>query len=304
MRVKNSLAVIGACVATVFASAVSVGVGSAQAAPACPNLHVVAIPGTWETSTEADTRPGPGMLAAVTDPLPSTARVDYVTYAATAFPWEAEVYGASKREAVDNARAIIADAAQRCGNTNFAIIGYSQGADAAGDLAAEIGTGLGVVPPSRIVAVGLLSDPRRSEGDTLIGPPVIGNGAGGPRIGGFGMVTPQTRTFCAVGDLYCSTPKDDFVTRLAGFLAQNSSPLAPLTGRYTQEALTIVQDLIAAGGVPTLQAQSSDGANQDRAEKLTQFYESQVHQDYRGYVVDRNGATATSWMANWLRSLA
>ncbi|WP_433608793.1 cutinase family protein [Prescottella agglutinans] len=304
MRVKKSLAVLGACVATVFGSVVAVGAGTAQAAPACPNLQVVAIPGTWETTSDPGAHRGPGMLGAVTGGLPASVGVDYVTYAATAFPWETEVYGASKRQAVDSARGIIADVAQRCGNTNFALVGYSQGADAAGDLAAEIGTGLGVVPPSRIAAVGLLSDPRRSESDTLVGPWVVGNGAGGPRVGGFGLVTPQTRTFCAVGDLYCSTPKDDFVTRMAGFLAQNSSPEAPMTGRYVQEAMAIVQDLMAAGGMPTLQAQSSDTANEDRVDKLDRFYRSQVHQDYVTYVVDPSGATATSWLANWLRSKA
>ncbi|RVW02567.1 cutinase family protein [Rhodococcus spongiicola] len=304
MRVKRVLSGFGACVVTAFGSVVAVGTGTAQAAPSCPDLHVVAIPGTWETTTDPGAQRGPGMLGAVTDPLPVSVGVDYVTYAATAFPWETEVYGASKRQAVDNARGIIADIAQRCDNTNFALVGYSQGADAAGDLAAEIGTGLGVVPASRMVAVGLLSDPRRSEGDTLIGPPVVGNGSGGPRIGGFGMVTPQTRTFCVAGDLYCSTPKDDFVTRMAGFLAQNSSPVAPLTGKTMQEAIAIAEDLNAAGGMAALDAQSSDGANQDRVERLSEFYGSQVHQDYRRYVVDSNGATATSWLANWLSSLA
>ncbi|WP_137722851.1 cutinase family protein [Prescottella subtropica] len=304
MGVKKSLTVLGACAATIFGSIVSVGAGTAQAAPECPNLQVVAIPGTWETTTDPGEHRGPGMLAAVTNPLPSSVGVTYVPYAATAFPWETEVYGASKRQAVDNARGVIADVAQRCGNTRFAIVGYSQGADAAGDLAAEIGTGTGVVSPTRLAAVGLLSDPRRSETDILVGPSVVGNGAGGPRVGGFGWATPQTRTFCVVGDLYCSTPKDDFVTRLAGFLAQNSSPQAQQSGRYIQEAVSIVQDLMAAGGMPTLQAESSDTAQEDRAEKLDRFYRSQAHQDYANYVVDRNGATATSWLTNWLRSMA
>lgn len=304
MRLRKTLAAFVASAAMVPAAVVSIGAGAAQAAPVCPNLQVVAIPGTWETTTDPGEHRGPGMLAAVTDPLPSSVGVTYVSYAATAFPWETEVYGASKRQAVDNARGVIADVAQRCGNTRFAIVGYSQGADAAGDLAAEIGTGTGVVPATRIAAVGLLSDPRRSETDILVGPPVIGNGAGGPRVGGFGWVTPQTRTFCVVGDLYCSTPKDDFVTRLAGFLAQNSSPQAQQSGRYVQEAVAIVQDLMAAGGMPTLQAESSDTATEDRAEKLEAFYRSQAHQDYSTYVVDRNGATATSWLANWLRSMA
>lgn len=304
MRVKKSLAVVGASVAAMVGSVVAVGAGTAQAAPACPDLQVVAIPGTWETTTDTGEQRGPGMLGAVTDRLPSSTGVAYVPYAATAFPWETEVYGASKRQAVGNARGIIADVARRCGNTEFAIIGYSQGADAAGDLAAEIGTGTSVVSPSRITAVGLLSDPRRSQGDTLVGPPVVGDGAGGPRVGGFGLVTPQVRTFCVIGDLYCSTPKDDFVTRMAGFVAQNSSPVAPLAGRYVQEAMAIVNDVVEAGGVPTLQTESSDGAKQDRADKYEQFYDSQAHQDYAAYVVDPSGATATSWLANWLRSKA
>lgn len=294
----------GASAAMIFGTMVSIGAGTAQAAPECPNLHVVAIPGTWETTTDPGASRGPGMLGVVTDPLPSSVGVDYVTYAATAFPWETEVYGASKRQAVDNARGIIADVAQRCGNTRFALIGYSQGADAAGDLAAEIGTGTSVVPPTRIAAVGLLSDPRRSATDLLVGPPVAGDGAGGPRIGGFGWVTPQTRTFCVVGDLYCSAPQDDFILRMAGFLAQNSSPQALMTGRYVEEGMAIVQDLMAAGGVPTLQAQSSDTANEERADKIDRFHQSHAHHDYPRYVVDRSGATATSWLTNWLRSLA
>ncbi|MEV0947030.1 cutinase family protein [Rhodococcus sp. NPDC049939] len=303
MGVRNSLVAVGTCVAAVFASAVSVG--TAHAAPDCPDLHVVAIPGTWETSDDpAESTPHPGLLSAVTDGLPSSVKVDYVTYAATAFPWESEVYGASKRQAVDNARWIIEDAAKRCGNTNFALIGYSQGADAAGDLAAEIGTGLGVVPPSRIAAVGLLSDPRRSPTDALVGPPVAGSGAGGPRIGGFGWVSQNTRTFCAYGDLYCSTPQDDFVTRLAGFLAQASDPSWALLGQYQQEILAIWNDLMAAGGMPTLMAQLDDESNERRVDELQKFYESNAHQDYTRYAVDSSGTSATTWLRNWLRSMA
>lgn len=89
------------------------------------------------------------MLAPVTNGLPGSVRTDYVTYSATAFPWESNVYAKSKQQAVDNARGMIGAMAASCGDTRFAIVGYSQGADAAGDLAAEIGTGIGVVPDSR-----------------------------------------------------------------------------------------------------------------------------------------------------------
>ncbi|MET9286666.1 cutinase family protein [Nocardia beijingensis] len=285
-------------------SCVGPGSGPAVAEPDCPSMYVVAIPGTWETTDRPDgERPGPGMLAGVTNGLPPSVRVDYVSYAATAFPWESEVYGASKREAVDNARGMIGAMARSCGATKIALLGYSQGADAAGDLAAEIGTGLGVVPPQRIAAVGLISDPRRSPTDALVGPPVGGAGAGGPRIGGFGWVTPQTRTICAVGDLYCATASDDFVTRFAGFLAQTSHPDPAYLWRYQLEMGAIMGDLMSNGGITLLQSQLSESANQERARLLDEFYRSQAHTAYGSYRVG-DGATALSWMRDWLASLA
>lgn len=63
----------------------------------------------------------------MTNGLPGSVRTDYVSYAATALPWEGEVYGRSKREAVNAARGLIADMAARCGATRFALVGYSQG---------------------------------------------------------------------------------------------------------------------------------------------------------------------------------
>ena len=265
---------------------------------------MVAIPGTWETSDKPDHRPTPGMLSAVTNGLSSNIRTDYVAYAATAFPWEADVYGRSKHEAENNARGMIKAMAEQCGATKIALIGYSQGADAAGDVAAEIGTGVGVVPPNRVAAVGLLSDPRRSTTDAQVGPFVGGAGAGGPRVGGFGLVSAQTRTICAAGDLYCSTASDDFVTRFAGFLAQTSDPSPAQLWRYQEEGVAIINDLQAHGGIPTLQNQLSDQANHQRQMQLETFYRSQVHQDYRSYVVDSNGTTATQWMHNWLQDVA
>ncbi|CAM2912249.1 cutinase family protein [Skermania piniformis] len=274
------------------AGVIGIGVGPAQADPGCPAFYVAAIPGTWDTS-EALGRSG--LLAPAVNGLPSSIRTEFVPYAATAFPWETDVYAKSKQEAVDHARAMIGAVAQQCPETRIGLIGYSQGADAAGDLAAEIGTGLGVVAPARLVAVGLISDPRRSAGDTLIGPQVGGQGASGPRPGGFGFVTPALRTFCASGDLYCSTADDDFVTRFAGFVAQSSDLNPANAGRYQQEAGVIVRDLVHAGGVPQLQSQLTDQANEERAEKLAAFYRSGVHADYD---------YATAWLHSWLSGLS
>lgn len=299
MQFKKIAAALGACAAV--ASGLVFGGGAAAAAPGCPSLYVVAIPGTWETGH--DRKPQPGMLSGVTRGLPSSAKVDYVTYAATAFPWEGDIYGSSKKEAVDNARGMITAMAQRCGATKIALIGYSQGADAAGDLAAEIGTGLGPVAPDRISGVGLLSDPRRSPTDIQVGPPAPGAGAGGPRVGGFGWLTDRTRTICARDDLYCATAPDDFVTRFAGFLAQSSDANPANFWRYQLEMGVIMGDLMAHGGFATLQSQLTDSANQQRAKELEEFYNSNAHTKYGSYPVG-GGQTAVSWMHNWLAGMA
>lgn len=299
MQFKRVAAALGACAAV--ASGLVFGGSAANAAPGCPSLYVVAIPGTWETGH--DKRPSPGMLAEVTNGLPRSAEVDYVTYAATAFPWEGDIYGASKNEAVTNARGLISAMAERCGATNIAIVGYSQGADAAGDLAAEIGTGLGAIRPERISGVGLISDPRRAPTDIQVGPAAPGAGAGGPRVGGFGWLSDRTRTVCIPDDLYCATAQDDFVTRFAGFLAQSSDPNPANIWRYQMEVGAIVSDLMSQGGLPTLQAQLSDGANEQRVKDLETFYRSESHVSYGSYRVG-NGQTALSWMHNWISDMA
>ncbi|WP_167837761.1 cutinase family protein [Nocardia altamirensis] len=299
MQLKKVVAALGAS-ATVLSGLVF-GTGSVSAAPGCPSLYVVAIPGTWETGK--DKKPQPGMLAGVTRNLPRSTEVDYVTYAATAFPWEGEVYGKSKKEAVDNARGLISDMAQECGATKIALVGYSQGADAAGDLAAEIGSGQSVVAPDRIAGVGLISDPRRSPTDTQVGVPAPGAGAGGARVGGFGWISDRTRSICALDDLYCATAPDDFVTRFAGFLAQASDANPANMWRYQIEAGNIMNDLFASGGVPTLQSQLTESANEQRAKDLERFYKSQAHTLYGSYPVG-GGQTAISWMHNWIAGMA
>ncbi|MFJ4654194.1 cutinase family protein [Nocardia sp. NPDC088792] len=292
----------------IAASAIAAGLPAVTGAPPaaaapgdCPALNVIAVPGTWETSRED---PRQGMLAQVTVGLPDTVRTDYVSYAATALPWEGEVYGRSKREAVDNARSLLAAMALRCSATRFALIGYSQGADAAGDLAAEIGTGAGVVPPDRVAAVGLLSDPRRSPADVLVGPPVPGGGVNGARPGGFGWLSPRVRTFCATGDLYCSVPDDDLAGRLAGFLTQLSAPDPSQAGNYARTLQDILSDALLPGWSATLTAPPGDPAAEQWAQQAQQFLTSGVHQSYPSYVVGGNGVSATAWLHNWLAEVS
>nr|WP_300397351.1 cutinase family protein [uncultured Rhodococcus sp.] len=284
MRVNKLFATVGVIGAVVAGISVSASPTAVADPGDCPSLYVVAVPGTWETSSGA--APKPGMLTQVTDRLASSdIRTDYVSYPATAFPWEGGIYGESRAVATANAGSMIKAMADRCGATRFGIIGYSQGADAAGDLAASIGSGLGVVPADRVAAVGLISDPKRSDSDALVGPDVVGTGVGGPRVGGFGAVSPVVRTFCAVGDLYCSTPKDDYVARLAGFLAVSSNPDPDVVAETQQDVGVLLGDIASAGGLPVLQGQLSDQANEQRRREIEAFYRSGVHQEYGSYAV-------------------
>ncbi|RMI34434.1 cutinase family protein [Nocardia stercoris] len=275
--------------------------GTAAADSGCPSVDVVAVPGTWETGDQKNQAViGGGMLAGVTDGLPGSMQVDYISYPATAFPWEGAVYGSSKDVAVKNAEGVIKDMAARCAATKFAILGYSQGADAAGDVAARIGTGRGVIPANRVTAVGLLSDPSRSPADTQVGPQVPGSGAAGTRPGGFGVLTDRVRTICVDGDLYCSTPEGDYLTRAIGFAAELSAVNPGDLGRLVADGNSLVGDILANGGIPMLQnAIGNDQGNRERVEKLAEFYGAGAHTSYGTYDVG-GGESALQWMHQWI----
>ncbi|MEV6773698.1 cutinase family protein [Nocardia sp. NPDC051030] len=297
-----------ACGAAVSAVAVAAGILTAtgqpiaSAAPTdCPDLYVVAVPGTWETSNED---PHQGMLSQVTRGLPGNVRTDYVSYAATAMPWEGQVYGRSKREGVDNARQLVSGMANLCGATKIALLGYSQGADAAGDLAAEIGTGLGTIRPERVAAVGLIADPRRSPTDDLVGPPVPGVGAAGTRAGGFGWLSSKVRTFCAEGDLYCSLARDDLAGRLAGLATQLSAPDVLQIGSYLLNLQSILSEALMPGYTAFMDAAPDNPPSEQWVKQLQAFLKSGAHQSYPRYVVDNDGNTATSWLHGWLAGIA
>lgn len=70
----------------------------------------------------------------------------------------------------------------------YAILGYSQGALVAGNVAATL-------KDPRFINVYLIADPARSKQDTLIGPPVLGEGIFGQRV-----VGPKAYQFAAAGD--------------------------------------------------------------------------------------------------------
>lgn len=210
--------------------AILAGAPPAHAAPtACPGIDAVAIPGTTETDPHADPTRPIGILGSILEPLKRHSHRTLSTYYT---PYPAAIFGgtdqggyqASKQAGIDSASAHMKTLAHRCPNTKFLLTGYSQGADAAGDLAAAIGHNKGAVPADRILGVGLVADPSQSPVDQpTIGLLHPGMGFAGVRTGGFGALAERNAvlSICAPLDYYCNLPQNDLVMRFIGHLGSH-----------------------------------------------------------------------------------
>ncbi|MFI7167228.1 cutinase family protein [Rhodococcus erythropolis] len=184
----------------------------ASATPSgCADVLAVMTPGTWETTSDADPRVPVGMLAAVGNTLKTTygntVELFYTPYAASAFD-QGKTYGDSKITAIDAINDKVSTVAAKCPQTTFIFSGYSQGADATGDITSSIGNGKGPISADKVLAVGLLADPGRgTDGESVVGPQLAGTGIADPRPQGMGTLTRRVATICDPKDLYCSIDK-------------------------------------------------------------------------------------------------
>ncbi len=202
----------------------------AHAAPTdCVSTFNLFIPGTWETDETADPSQPVGMLKPVADALENThgsaVEVYTLPYMARAFD-NGHTYADSKADAVSKATQVLADVANSCPRTKFTMIGYSQGADAAGDIASDIGNGRGPIDASRVLAVGLLADPGAgTKGAATVGPRTSGQGIADPRPQGMGALSGRVASICDPGDLYCSIEKGSspLLGSLGSILSESSS---------------------------------------------------------------------------------
>lgn len=207
----------------------------------CPDVQLVSIPGTWESSPQLDpvnpTQFPIALLLNVTNPIRGqfgTDRMEIYTVPYTAQfhnPLSADKqmsYNDSRAEGTRNAVQAITDMNNRCPLTGYVLVGFSQGAVIAGDIAGDIGNGRGPVDADLVLGVTLIADGRRQAGVGLdIGPNPPGQGAEitlhevpmldemgltmtGPRPGGFGLLNDRTNEICATGDLICSAPDEAF----------------------------------------------------------------------------------------------
>lgn len=201
-------------VTVLVGSAGLTGAGIASAAPAkCAPVFNLFIPGTWETDQTADPNQPVGMLAPIAEALETknSGRVQNYTlpYMARAFD-NGRTYADSKKDAISRAETVLRSYREQCSTAKFTITGYSQGADAAGDLASAIGNGRGPVPAESVLAVGLLADPGSgTSGSATVGPRSAGEGIGDPRPDGMGALSGRVASICDPGDMYCSIDKQD-----------------------------------------------------------------------------------------------
>lgn len=207
----------------------------------CPDVQLISIPGTWESSVHLDpfnpVQFPAALLLNVTNPIREqfgTDRLEVFTVPYTAQfhnPFSADKqmsYNDSRAEGTRAAVQAITDMNNRCPLTSYVLIGFSQGAVIAGDIASDIGNGRGPVDHDLVLGVTLIADGRRQAGagqELPSNPP--GQGAEitlhevptlsslgltmtGPRPGGFGMLNDRTYQICAPGDLICAAPESAF----------------------------------------------------------------------------------------------
>ncbi|MEU1980399.1 cutinase family protein [Nocardia sp. NPDC019395] len=260
------------------------GPSSGVSVTACPALYALGVQGTGESSPDAAPTTDTGMLSTVFRPLmaaiPEEGLVQraYVPYESSfggidggnATPYSDSVSGGLIR-----LRTMATAVAQRCPETRFAIVGYSQGAHVASVFAQEVGQGQGPLPEDKIAAVALIGDPTRTPGAPLFPgapgkanpDPVPGTDGGqtatiaalpqAPATGGgiapnrdaaedFGALTGRVASFCAAGDLACDVPEGAPILKaVAGVVGQaklsGGDPIASLASVAQALAFTSIK---------------------------------------------------------------
>ncbi|PKV77863.1 Cutinase [Nocardia fluminea] len=247
-----------ALIMTVLCAVMCVQAGrvSAKEPSRCAPFTALMAPGTWETTATADPAVPIGMLAPVGNGLAAAlgeaVDVRYVPYAASAFD-QGLTYSQSKDTLLAALREMLSGL---CASTKVMIAGYSQGADGAGDVVADIGNGRGPISAERVIGVGLLADPKRDPSTTTaLGPHAPGRGLAGIRPGGFGQLSPVVRTICLDGDLYCSIREgaQPFLAAIGQVFSGNAD-LPAFAGELSRSLVSQLSSGALAGVKPTMSA--------------------------------------------------
>ncbi|MFQ6230669.1 cutinase family protein [Nocardia sp. NPDC002869] len=207
--------------------------------------------------------------------------VDPGSYAAVyiAYPANMATYEDAVTTGVANTRQVMREIAQACPDTQFAIVGYSEGADVVRRVAMEVGHqerqdgGYAIVDPAKVTGVVILADSGRSAGDGPFpgaenpngnpdnfdqlyqngGKPVPGQGAVAGTSGDFGALNGKIASFCSDGDLTCAAPDNIALLQLVVNVARQMNVdaleregLNPATGQDVAVVLSRVALLALA----------------------------------------------------------
>lgn len=184
-------------------------------------------------------------------------------------PAPEETYDGQLAKAVADTDSVLEQIAFRCPNTQVALLGMSQGAQAASEVAKAIGAGESSFPADRLVGVALFADPSRSAGQPVTASgdlhgDVVGIGADdgegiartvgatSPSDRGFGELSNRTVSWCVDGDARCGMKKAAPLERLTALAHEN-------TATDPQDALRFVGDvLIPAVSLGTVESLADD----------------------------------------------
>ena len=207
----------------------------------CPDVQLINVPGTWESSLQ-DPALAPmqfpnALLHNVVNTLgqqfgPSRVQTFTVPYTAQFHnPLSGDTqmsYNESREQGMQATLKAMTDMTNKCPLTSYVLLGFSQGAVIAGDIASMVGNGRGPVDDDLVLGVTLIADGRRQvDVGKDIGPNPPGEGAEvtlheipmlsglgltmtGARDDGFGTLNDKTFEICAPGDLICAAPKEAF----------------------------------------------------------------------------------------------
>ncbi|WP_018023740.1 cutinase family protein [Corynebacterium ulceribovis] len=176
-------------------------------------------------------------------------------------------YAASKKQAATAITEHLADQKARCPGTSFILAGYSQSADAVGDVLADISAGKVTITPEDIAGAYLLGDPARSDLGATLTPTAKATSSGSDGIvttagavlipldqglprktshgltgnrpdGAFANLPGKVRQLCAKDDKACAVLPDEPSARIG---AHASRPAAVHPDYYSAVSLKQMQ---------------------------------------------------------------
>ncbi|WP_063059083.1 cutinase family protein [Nocardia sienata] len=262
----------------------------------CHDMVTISVAGRGDTPAEGTTKllvdangnPLPAALSGDhssewVDPVVNAPAddVDPGSYAAVyiAYPANMATYEDAVTTGVANTQQVMREIAQACPDTQFAIVGYSEGADVVRRVAMEIGHqeqqdgGYAIVDPGKVTGVVILADSGRTAGDGPFpgaqnpygnpdnfdqlyqngGTPVPGQGAVAGTSGDFGALNGKIASFCSDGDLTCAAPDNIALLQLVVNVARQMNVdaleregLNPATGQDVAVVLSRVTLLALA----------------------------------------------------------